>query len=71
MAAALRWSRLQAVEPRVSPDLHARAGRPARAKLLMLGVAPDGRGSAEFIQFQRSDIDTWGKVIKNTGIQAE
>jgi tripartite-type tricarboxylate transporter receptor subunit TctC len=38
-----------------------------RAKLLTLGVAPDGRGSAAFSQFQRSDIDKWGKV----GIQAD
>jgi len=42
-----------------------------RAKLLMLGVAPDGRGSAEFSQFQRSEIEKWGKVIKDAGIQAD
>lgn len=42
-----------------------------RAKLLMLGVAPDGRGSAGFSQFQRSEIDKWGKVIKDAGIQAD
>ncbi|CAB3731335.1 Bug family tripartite tricarboxylate transporter substrate binding protein [Achromobacter piechaudii] len=42
-----------------------------RAKLLMLGVAPDGRGSAEFSTFQRSEIDKWGKVIKAAGIQAD
>ncbi|KRC83297.1 Tripartite tricarboxylate transporter family receptor [compost metagenome] len=42
-----------------------------RAKLLMLGVAPDGRGSAAFSQFQRSEIDKWGKVIKDAGIQAD
>lgn len=42
-----------------------------RAKLLMLGVAPDGRGSAEFIAFQKSEIDKWGKVIKAAGIQAD
>jgi tripartite-type tricarboxylate transporter receptor subunit TctC len=42
-----------------------------RAKLMMLGVAPDGRGSAPFAQFQRSEIDKWGKVIKDAGIQAD
>ncbi|MGE8634247.1 MAG: Bug family tripartite tricarboxylate transporter substrate binding protein [Achromobacter piechaudii] len=42
-----------------------------RAKLLMLGVAPDGRGSAEFSTFQRNEIDKWGKVIKAAGIQAD
>lgn len=42
-----------------------------RAKLLMLGVAPDGRGSEPFAQFQRSEIDKWGKVIKDAGIQAD
>ncbi|WP_438857958.1 tripartite tricarboxylate transporter substrate-binding protein [Achromobacter spanius] len=42
-----------------------------RAKLLTLGVAPDGRGSAAFSQFQRSEIDKWGKVIKDAGIQAD
>lgn len=42
-----------------------------RAKLLALGVAPDGRGSAEFSQFQRSEIEKWGKVIKDAGIQAD
>ncbi len=42
-----------------------------RAKLLMLGVAPDGRGSAAFAQFQRSEIEKWGKVIKDAGIQAD
>ncbi|MFD4837362.1 Bug family tripartite tricarboxylate transporter substrate binding protein [Achromobacter sp. NPDC058515] len=42
-----------------------------RAKLLMLGVAPDGRGSAEFSKFQRSETERWGKVIKDAGIQAD
>ncbi|MEI2417900.1 tripartite tricarboxylate transporter substrate binding protein [Orrella sp. JC864] len=42
-----------------------------RAKLLTLGVAPDGRGSEEFTQFQRSEIDKWGKVIQDAGIQAD
>jgi len=42
-----------------------------RAKLLMLGVAPDGRGSARFTAFQSSEIEKWGKVIKDAGIQAD
>ncbi|MFU2049313.1 Bug family tripartite tricarboxylate transporter substrate binding protein [Bordetella hinzii] len=42
-----------------------------RAKLLMLGVAPDGRSSAEFSAFQRSEIEKWGKVITDAGIQAD
>ena len=41
------------------------------AKLLSLGVAPDGRSSAEFSAFQKSEIDKWGKVIKDAGIQAD
>jgi tripartite-type tricarboxylate transporter receptor subunit TctC len=41
------------------------------ARLLMLGVAPDGRGPAEFAAFQRSEIEKWGKVIKDAGIQAD
>jgi len=41
-----------------------------RRKLLALGVQPDGRGPAEFAAFQRSEIDKWGKLIKDAGIQA-
>jgi tripartite-type tricarboxylate transporter receptor subunit TctC len=46
-----------------SPDMH--------AKLLQLGVQPDGRGSAAFAQFQHAEIEKWGKVIKDAGIQAD
>jgi len=42
-----------------------------RDKLLTLGVAPDGRGPAEFAQFQRSEIEKWRKVIEDAGIQAD
>ena len=42
-----------------------------KAKLLMLGVAPDGRGPGPFAQFQRNEIDKWGKVIQAAGIQAD
>ncbi len=41
-----------------------------RAKLMTLGVAPDGRGPAQFSTFQRSEIDKWGKIIKDAGIHA-
>jgi len=41
------------------------------AKLMTLGVAPDGRDSAAFSQFQRNEIEKWGKVIKDAGIQAD
>lgn len=46
-----------------SPQVH--------AKLMTLGVAPDGRDSAAFSQFQRNEIEKWGKVIKDAGIQAD
>ena len=41
-----------------------------RAKLLTLGVAPDGRGPAPFAQFQRSEIDKWGAVVKSANLKA-
>jgi tripartite-type tricarboxylate transporter receptor subunit TctC len=41
------------------------------AKLQMLGLTPDGRGPADFVAFQRSEIEKWGKVIKDAGIQAD
>ena len=41
------------------------------AKLMTLGVAPDGRDSAAFSQFQRNEIEKWSKVIKDAGIQAD
>jgi len=41
-----------------------------RRKLLALGVQPDGRGPVEFSAFQRSEIDKWGKLIKDAGIDA-
>lgn len=40
-------------------------------KLRNMGVEPDGRGPSPFISFQRAEIAKWGKVIKDSGIQAE
>lgn len=40
-------------------------------KLRNMGVEPDGRGPAPFAAFQRAEIAKWGKVIKDSGIQAE
>lgn len=42
-----------------------------RAKLLQLGVQPDGRDSAAFKTFQLSEIEKWRAVIKDAGIQAD
>ena len=57
---------------RLAREIAAIVQTPAvHAKLMMLGVAPDGRGSAEFSQFQRNEIEKWGKVIKDAGIEAD
>ena len=40
-------------------------------KLRNMGVEPEGRGPAPFAAFQRAEIAKWGKVIKDSGIQAE
>ena len=40
-------------------------------KLRNLGVEPDGRATAAFASFQKSEIVKWGKVIQDAGIQAE
>ena len=42
-----------------------------RAKLLQLGVEPDGRGSKAFAQFQTAEVEKWRKVVKDAGIQAD
>lgn len=60
------------VVDRLAKEIAAAVASPeVRAKLLMLGVAPDGRGSAQFAAFQGSEIEKWGKVIKDAGIQAD
>ncbi len=40
-------------------------------KLRAMGVEPDGRGSAKFAEFQRSEISKWEKVVSDAGIMAE
>ena len=40
-------------------------------KLRAMGVEPDGRGSAKFAEFQRSEISKWEKVVSDAGITAE
>jgi tripartite-type tricarboxylate transporter receptor subunit TctC len=47
------------------------ATREVQEKLRTMGVEPDGRGPAAFVDFQRAEIAKWGKVIKDSGIQAE
>lgn len=42
-----------------------------RAKLLQLGVAPDGRGSQAFAQFQTNEVEKWRKVVEEAGIKAD
>lgn len=42
-----------------------------RAKLLQLGVEPDGRGSAAFAEFQLAEVQKWRKVVTDAGIQAD
>ncbi len=42
-----------------------------RAKLLQLGVEPDGRGSAAFTEFQAAEVQKWRKVVTDAGIQAD
>jgi tripartite-type tricarboxylate transporter receptor subunit TctC len=60
------------VVERLAREIAAAVAMPeVRAKLTMLGVAPDGRGPAEFAAFQRNEIEKWGNVIKNAGIQAD
>ncbi len=60
------------VVERLAREIAASLKDPAvQAKLLSLGVAPDGRGPAEFSAFQRSEMDKWRKVIEDAGIQAD
>lgn len=40
-------------------------------KLRAMGVEPDGRGSAQFGEFQRAEIAKWQKVVAESGIKAE
>ncbi len=57
---------------RLSKELTATLRLPqVQARLRELGVEPDGRGSAELADFQRAEIDKWGRVIAAAGIKAE
>lgn len=60
------------VVDRLSREIAAVVAMPdVQAKLLNLGVQPDGRTSEAFAEFQQSEIAKWGKVIREAGIQAE
>lgn len=62
----------QPVVDRVGREIAAIVAMPeVQARLRTLGVEPDGRGPSPFSAFQRAEIAKWGKVIKDSGIQAE
>lgn len=62
----------QAIVDRLGREIAAIvATRELQDKLRTMGVEPDGRGPGPFVAFQRAEIAKWGKVIKDSGIQAE
>lgn len=62
----------QPIVDRLARELSAIVGTPeVQARLRNMGVEPDGRTSAAFTAFQRAEVDKWGKVIRDAGIQAE
>jgi len=62
----------QPIVDRVAREVAAIVGTPeVQARLRNMGVEPDGRLSAPFIEFQRAEVAKWGKVIRDAGIQAE
>ena len=62
----------QPIVDRVAREVAAIVGTPeVQARLRNMGVEPDGRVSAPFIEFQRAEVAKWGKVIRDAGIQAE
>lgn len=62
----------KAVVERLSREISAIVAMPeVQIKLRNMGVEPDGRTSERFSEFQRAEIEKWGKVIKDAGIQAE
>jgi len=62
----------QPIVDRLGREIAAIVATPeVQARLRTLGVEPDGRGPAPFSTFQRAEIAKWGKVIKDSGIQAE
>ena len=61
-----------AVVERLSRELAAIVRQPdVQATMRNLGVEPVGSSAATFADFQRSEIDKWGKVIRGAGITAE
>lgn len=62
----------QPIVDRLGREIAAIVAMPeVQARLRNMGVEPDGRGPAPFAVFQRAEIAKWGKVIKDSGIQAE
>lgn len=62
----------QPIVDRVAREVAAIVKTPeVQARLRNMGVEPDGRASAPFIEFQRAEVAKWGKVIRDAGIQAE
>ena len=62
----------QPIVDRVAREVAAIVKAPeVQARLRNMGVEPDGRASAPFIEFQRAEVAKWGKVIRDAGIQAE
>lgn len=61
-----------AIVDRLGREIAAIVATPeVQARLRTLGVEPDGRGPAAFAAFQAAEIAKWGKVIRDSGIQAE
>lgn len=62
----------QPIVDRLAREVAAIVATPeVQARLRNMGVEPDGRVSASFIEFQRAEVAKWGKVIRDAGIQAE
>jgi tripartite-type tricarboxylate transporter receptor subunit TctC len=62
----------QPIVDRLAREVAAIVATPdVQARLRNMGVEPDGRVSAPFIEFQRAEVAKWGKVIRDAGIQAE
>jgi tripartite-type tricarboxylate transporter receptor subunit TctC len=41
-----------------------------REKMAMVGIDPDGRGTAEFARFIKVEMDRWSSVIRSAGLRA-
>ena len=41
-----------------------------RNKMAMVGIDPDGRGTAEFARFIKVEMDRWSSVIRSAGLRA-